>query len=396
MGYKVLVLGGYGTFGSRIARRLIRNGNCEVIIGGRNKDKAVSFAEELNNLNNPRNIVRGVMTDCAKYQHLRSLIRHEDIKCVVHTAGPYQNLDYSVARAILEAGAAYIDLADSRRYVCDFNKNLDALAKEFKTVAITGASSVPGISSAAIDQLRNSLVSISSIDIGISPGNQTPRGDATVASILSYCGKMISVTKNSKQAYIWGWQDLRRHRYPDPVGIRWIANCDVPDLEIFPEYYRVNSVSFAAGLELTLLQFATVLASFAVRFAIINNMAAFATPLRKLSELFIPFGSTCGAMHVKLGGKLIGDGNYAEITWHLCADSGKKSSNDVLGAVLSGPEIPCTPAVILVNKFADEYVKNNRLPYPIGAYPCLSLFSLDEVAQSLKDYNVWFEQSVST
>jgi short subunit dehydrogenase-like uncharacterized protein len=50
---------------------------------------------------------------------------------VIHTAGPFQGQDYGVvAAAVAAAGAHYIDLADGRRFVCDFPAALDAAFRE--------------------------------------------------------------------------------------------------------------------------------------------------------------------------------------------------------------------------------------------------------------------------
>ena len=45
--HTVVVLGGYGVFGGRIARSLARHKDLEVVIAGRNSDAASRFAAEL-------------------------------------------------------------------------------------------------------------------------------------------------------------------------------------------------------------------------------------------------------------------------------------------------------------------------------------------------------------
>ena len=85
---------------------------------------------------------------------------------------------------------------------------------------ISGASSVPALSSAAADQLERGLRHLQSIDIGISPGNKTERGLSTVRAILSYCGQALP-TGAGPRAY--GWLGRWSHRYPAPVGRRWLS-----------------------------------------------------------------------------------------------------------------------------------------------------------------------------
>ena len=46
--------------------------------------------------------------------------------------------------------------------------------------------------------------------------------------------------------------------FPAPLGPRWVANCDIPDLELFPARYAgVRSVRFSAGVGLRITQFGT-------------------------------------------------------------------------------------------------------------------------------------------
>ena len=71
---------------------------------------------------------------------------------VVDAAGPYQGGDYHLAAAAIAAGLHFIDLADARDYVAGF-ASLDAAARQAGVVALTGASSTPALSNAALDTL---------------------------------------------------------------------------------------------------------------------------------------------------------------------------------------------------------------------------------------------------
>jgi saccharopine dehydrogenase-like NADP-dependent oxidoreductase len=68
-------------------------------------------------------------------------------------AGPFQGQDYEVAQAAARAGAHYIDLADGRRFVCDFAAALDAEFRSTGRTALSAASTVPALSSALVERL---------------------------------------------------------------------------------------------------------------------------------------------------------------------------------------------------------------------------------------------------
>jgi saccharopine dehydrogenase-like NADP-dependent oxidoreductase len=58
-----------------------------------------------------------------------------------------------------------MDLADGRDFVANFAAQVDASAKAAGVLAVSGASSVPGLSSAVVDHLSKSLLRVNSISI---------------------------------------------------------------------------------------------------------------------------------------------------------------------------------------------------------------------------------------
>jgi saccharopine dehydrogenase-like NADP-dependent oxidoreductase len=103
-------------------------------------------------------------------QQLRAL----DIGLVIHTAGPFQAQDYGVAQAAAQAGCHYIDLADGRRFVCDFPAAMHGAFSSAGRTAVTGASTVPALSSAVVDALCSGWRSIHT-STPASPRRSAPR-----------------------------------------------------------------------------------------------------------------------------------------------------------------------------------------------------------------------------
>ena len=361
--YRILVLGGYGNFGQRICKELIKEDNVEIIIAGRSLYKANLYANEIKASNVSTSLVD---LSVAGWQNAITSLKPD---LVIHTCGPFQGQGYEVATHCIQNSIHYLDLADGREFVCNF-KRLDNLAHQHGVVAISGASTVPALSAAVIDSLLPAFTQVESIDHGINPGNQTPRGLATVRSILSYCGRPFKQWRNGKWKTVYGWQGLVRRRYPAPMGSRWLGYCDIPDLELLPERYpEVKSVVFRAGLEMSVLHLGTWLFSWLTRFRIVDNWAAHARWLKTASEWFSGLGSTRGGMHVEVTGR---DkyGRRLQSRWYLLADSG------------DGPQVPCTSAVIMARKF----IHNERLK--AGAMPCMGLFTLSEFEEALKDFDI--------
>lgn len=366
--FSVLILGGYGLFGSHIARRLARERGWRVVIAGRNGGTAAQRCDEIRQESGCLSVLSALACD-AQTPDLSQVLEREHADLVINACGPFQSRDYAVARAVLTAGAHYIDLADARAFVAGFDE-LDAQARSRGRLAVSGASTVPGLSAAVVDGFRGEFMRLDAIEMGISPGNRTPRGLATVAAILSYVGRPLPWRERGRPRNVAGWQRLQRWHYPAPVGTRWLAACDVPDLDLFARRYpELRELQFRAGLELRSLHFGLWLLSWLVRARLLHGLDRHASRLKSISELLVGSGSDAGAMHVDLRG-IGANGRPLRVTWQLIATRGE------------GPQIPATAAVLLARKLARGQLSAR------GAMPCIGLFTLQEFIQELDGYAI--------
>lgn len=350
------MIGGTGHFGGRICRRIVGEKNTELIVTSRSHRKANAFAEELRKLK-PDATISSACLDQASPDLADDLVSlHPAL--VLHTAGPYQGQDYRVAEACIASGSHYIDLADGRDFVQGFH-SLHEKAVEKGVLLVSGASTLPGLSSVVIDHLRGQFHEIHDIEISIAPAHQTPRGASTVAAVLSYCGKPFKVLWKGDWVTRYGWQDMKLIRHPQ-LGSRLSGACDVPDLGLLPDYVAGSkTVTFHAALEAKWEQVALWLMAWLTRLHIVTNWNRFVSSFRWLSDRLIKLGSDVGGMYVRLSGIDV-DHSAKTITWFLTARQNH------------GPEIPCVPALILARKLLAE-----QLPQR-GAFPCLGLFTLHE------------------
>lgn len=106
-----------------------------------------------------------------------------NVNTIIHTAGPFQGQDYTVAQAAIAAGANYMDLADGRAFVAGI-KELNSLAQKQGVLVTSGASSLPALSSAVVDRYLNRFNRLESIQHGIASGARAP-GLATMRGYLA-------------------------------------------------------------------------------------------------------------------------------------------------------------------------------------------------------------------
>jgi len=359
---KVLILGGYGNFGSRIALALVKK-RIPIIIAGRNKLKASQLCDELN-VKYPESHTEFAIFDIhAGFDEQLKKIQPD---IVINTCGPFQNSDYSIAESCIQHKIHYIDLADARDFVVGIS-SLNEKAKKNDVLIVSGASTVPGLSSAVLEHYKKNFSEIDSLIYGISPGQQAPRGLATTQSILTYLGKPLKLAPgNSQEQY--GWQDLYRQYYP-VLGKRWMANGDIPDLDLFSKRYGIKSMRFSAGMENVLLHFSMWAVSWLVRLGLPINLTKHAAKLLQISTLFDGFGSADGGMHMLMKGKSY-QGESIEIQWFVIAKDG------------DGPQIPCVPAIVLAQKLIAGQIQTR------GAVPCVAMVNLEEYMKELKEYSI--------
>jgi hypothetical protein len=368
---KILVIGGYGNFGKRLVHSLLCHYDHEIIIAGRSLSKACAFIECCRReTGKTPAIARLDVVD----SDLTRIFSDLAVDMVVNASGPFQLQagagNYRVARSCAENGVHYVDLADDRRYVCEFSAALDDLATDNEVCLVTGASTVPGLTGAVLDHYSSRFTALEEIDYGISPGNRSERGAATVASILSYTGRPFDTLTNGIRQPLFGWQNLRRVDLGAPVNRRWMGNCDIPDLELLPaKYPDLKTLRFQAGLEVSILHLGLWSLSLLSRIGIVDNLSRFAAPLTRMSNWFLSRGSDCGAMFVEIEG-LVAGGHRRRVSWQLVAENGV------------GPNIPTIAAELVIDKIATGGCRK-------GAMPCLGLFELGEFLQVADRWGIY-------
>lgn len=373
---RVLVIGGYGTFGKRLTRSLVAHYSFEVIIGGRSLDKAKKLKVELESEFEQSIETLQLDVHSAELDYVLKLCAPD---IVVNASGPFQHQlgkqQYHVAKACIAINCHYVDLADDRQFVSGFSDSLNQQAQTSNLCLVTGASTVPALTCAVIDHYLAKFKQLDSISYGISPGNKTERGKATVSSILSYTGKTFATLVDGESGDIYGWQNLRRVDFGSSIGKRWMSNCEIPDLDILPKRYRsLKNIRFQAGLEVSVLHLGLWLLSFLVKFGMVKNLSRYSKPLVAMSEWFSGLGSDSGGMFIKMQGVGLND-RQKVIEWQLVAENGE------------GPNVPTIAAEILVDKIS-------RGEFRQGAQPCVGLVSLDEFFEIANRWNIFQETEI--
>lgn len=362
MRQRIIVVGGTGGFGRRLVEGLVAATDFDVAIAARDLVRAQCLAASF-----PPGRAEAISLDVRNVT--AEMLGATAAFAVVDAAGPFQGAEYRLARAAIAAGLHYLDLADARDFVAGFGA-LDGEASAAGVVALTGASSTPALSHAALDRLTAGWRRVDHIEIAISPGNRaSPRGLAVIRSILSYAGRPVRVFADRRWATLPGWGMLAR-RDMRGLGRRWLSLCETPDLDLVPARFAPRSAAlFRAGLELPVLHLGLLIASLSVRIRLLRSLLPFAGPFRWAAERLARFGTDRGGMLVEAAG-IDSDGMRVRAEWSLLAAAG------------DGPVVPTLPALAVLRAMAE-----GKIPPP-GARPCVGVVDLAAIEREFAPYHI--------
>ncbi len=361
----VLILGGSGVFGRRIAANLAKREELDLVIAGRDAAAAAALVRSLG-----AGRAASLAVDLAKADAVPRLLAAKPA-VIVDAAGPFQSRNLALPRLCAERGIHYVDIADARERVAWIG-SLDAAARVEHAAIVSGASTVPALTTAIVDELAPNRREVVAIDVGIAPSHHAPRGLATASAILGYCGKPIPAITGDEAIY--GWGDLTRHDYPAPVGERWLSNVDTPERALWrARYPALEEVTIRAGLEVSVLHLGLSLLSRGVRLGVLPSLQRFAKPGLRIAAAFDWLGTGAGAMHVRV----------------LTRDANARAASREAVLITEygdGPQVPAAPAALVVKKLLGlpGYAPLEKR----GAFPCIGILTREEILGELKDFSI--------
>ena len=230
---KVLIVGGYGTFGGRLAR-LLQDETIAIVVAGRSLASAQRFCADL------RGRAQVVPAQFDRNGDVRAQLTRLAPTIVVDASGPYQSYGpnpYRLIEACIELGVHYVDLADSAEFV-EGIASLDESAKERGVFVLSGVSSFPVLTAAVVRRLIEDGAWPEAIVAGIAPSPHAGVGFNVINAIAGYAGKPIRVWRNGRSEQAFGLLEQRWKAIAPPgvvpLGPRMFSLVDVPDLRALP------------------------------------------------------------------------------------------------------------------------------------------------------------------
>mgnify|MGYP000179803321 CR=1 FL=1 len=331
---KILILGGYGVFGGHLAELLADQADLQMLIAGRNLDRAVQFCERFQGAAS----VAPVQLDRAALQdHIKTLAPN----LVVDASGPFQDYGddrYPVIQTCIDAGVNYLDFADGADFVCGVPQ-FDQAARDAGVFVLSGVSSCPVLTSAVLREMTKTM-EIATVRGGIAPSPFAGIGLNVIRAVVGYAGASVKLTRNGQPTPAIALGESLRYTIavPGKVPLRnkRFSLVDVPDLQLLPaEYPTLSDIWMGAGTVPEILQRGLNLLAKARAKLRLPSFAPLAPLFHKVLNL-MTFGEHRGGMFVHATGHH--NGTPVEQSWHLLAEGD------------SGPFIPSMPIAILIRK----------------------------------------------
>ena len=321
---KILILGGYGSYGRYITRALAADADISCVVAGRRPPRSEQLPPG----------VGAVALDATNAASLKAVLG--GTFAVVNVTGLFAGQDYSIAERCAEAGVHYVDMADRREFIQSFTR-LNEKAERMGALLVGGAGASPTVSTLMVHTVAGEFDRISDIEVVRSAGNRNPGGAASLRGLLEQIGRPVRI----KEGGLWrdypSWSQSRRVRFPRPVGGRRVFICDAPELDILPRRFTADGASYRTGFELPVFNLGLSLMAALRRRDRLNEPERLVRGLMRLGSMLKGAGSDNEALGVVLRGEKGGQALKHEV-FLVTRESG-------------GPVIPCSPVVALIRQW---------------------------------------------
>ncbi|WP_137930205.1 SDR family oxidoreductase [Mesorhizobium comanense] len=344
---KLLIVGGYGTFGGRIVQLLESEPRLTLIVAGRSRARAEAWCGSRGPT--AAHLIPAAFDRDGDVAAQLALLRPNTL---VDASGPFQAYGegrYRLVEACIARRVNYLDLADGSDFVAGVPAFDDA-AKRAGLFVLSGVSSFPVLTAAVVRRLSSGMTRVDSITGGIAPSPYAGVGENVIRAIAGYAGRPVTLMRDGARAQ--GHPLTQQMRYTIappgrvPVKNTLFSLVDVPDLRALGELWpQARTIWMGAGPVPEILHRALIGLAWLVRIGLVRSLSPLA-PLMHWATNRLRWGEHRGGMFVEVEGA---DGTGAPVrrSWHLLAEG-----ND-------GPLIPSMAVEALVRKALD-----GRAPAP--------------------------------
>ncbi len=244
MTQQVLILGGQGRIGRRVAADLVTHTNAKVTVTGRSQRSKPTLALgsqvqalelELDDRDKLTASIHALQTDDRQQRNV-----------VVHCAGPFHHRDGRVLEACIAAGVNYVDVSDHPSYTRTAIAYREAAAAAGIT-AIVNTGIFPGISNSMVRQSIEQLDTADTVHLSYVVAGSGGAGVTVMRTTFLGLQRPFQAWLKGRWQMVKPYSDREVVEFPPPygrVGVYWF---DVPEAFTIPSAFPVKTVMTKFG-----------------------------------------------------------------------------------------------------------------------------------------------------
>ena len=354
MNKRILIIGGYGNVGRIIASELAKRFPGQVIVAGRDYQKAKDFSLELGQQVIP------MAFDISRISANEKIL--DDVGIVMMCLD-LESIEF--VRLCIQRGIHYIDISASYSVL----SQIEMLNKEAEVARATVVLSVglaPGLTNLLTKHCQSKVPDMTYADIYILMGLGDIHGDAALQWTLENLDGEFTIRDNGETKRVKSFEDGKQTVFPGRLGKRTAYRFNFSDQHVLPQTLGLKSVSTRLCFDSAWMTslFAVVKKTGVSRLLTLKGIEGLLISLLKR----LHFGSAEFAVKVD-GGNLPEKGALYECSlW-----------GEVEGRVTG----------LVAAKVAEKLVLSS---YPAGVFHIEQLFTLHEFLASLGQHGLKFEE----
>ncbi len=232
MTHQVLILGGSGRIGSKVAADLIAHTDVQITIAGRNLVTGTQISAQLGDR------VQFVATDLSNISGIKDAVSRADL--VIHCAGPFHYRDASVLKLCIDQGISYVDVSDHP----SFTRKALAYKEEAQAAGVTAIINTgifPGISNSMVRRDVEALDRADKIHLSYVVAGSGGAGVTVMRTTFLGLQRPFEAWIDGDWKTVKPYSDREVVEFPQygKVGVYWF---DMPEAFTLPETFPVKTV----------------------------------------------------------------------------------------------------------------------------------------------------------
>jgi saccharopine dehydrogenase (NAD+, L-lysine forming) len=354
MNKKILIIGGYGNVGRIIATELGNRFPRQVIVSGRNYQKAEAFSLEMGQQVIP------MALDISRISANEKLL--DDVGIVVMCLD-LESIEF--VRLCIQRGIHYIDISASYSIL----SRIESLNKEAEVARATVVLSVglaPGLTNLLTKHCQSKVPDMTYADIYILLGMGDIHGDAALQWTLENMNGEFTVCDNGEIKRVKSFEDGKQTVFPGRLGKRTTYRFNFSDQHVLPQTLGLKSVT-------TRLCFDS--AWMTSLFPIANKVGV--SRLLNLKSVERLLVSLLKRLH------------FGSAEFVVKVDGGNVPEKGALYECSLWGEVEGRVTGLVAAKVAEKLLLSS---YPVGVFHIEQLFTLHEFLESLGQHGLKFEE----